>query len=106
MRGRCWLRLDLAEKAFGPDHPETMAVRRPLGDALERLGDWLHAAQLDERAVAIREALQGEDHPDLAAELAAMGRVMESWATWTAPGGAMSGPGRSLRAITGRSIQT
>jgi len=55
--------LAIAEKAFGPDHPNTAAVLNNLATLLEAKGDHAGAEPLYRRALAIAEKTLGSDHP-------------------------------------------
>ena len=72
--------LALAEKALGPDHPNTAASLSWLSGMFHAMGDLPAARPLLERALAINEKALGPDHPNtitslnnLAALLKAMG---------------------------------
>ena len=55
--------LAIAEKALGPDHPETAGSLNNLASLLESKGDYAAAEPLYRRALAIAERTLGPDHP-------------------------------------------
>ena len=55
--------LEIAEKVYGPDHPEVATDLNNLGLALQDLGDLPGAKANLERALEIRRAVLGDDHP-------------------------------------------
>jgi tetratricopeptide (TPR) repeat protein len=54
-------------RAFGPDHPVSIAALANLGDALDGAGRFEEALEVDRRARAIGERVLGPDHPQVAA---------------------------------------
>jgi tetratricopeptide (TPR) repeat protein len=61
--------LDVAEKDFGPDHPNVAASLTGLAQLYESQGKYSEAELLFEQSLAIREKALGPDHPDVAASL-------------------------------------
>jgi tetratricopeptide (TPR) repeat protein len=61
--------LALAEKALGPDHPDTATRLHNLAHLLQEQGDIAGARPLLERALAISEKALGPDHPYVATSL-------------------------------------
>jgi tetratricopeptide (TPR) repeat protein len=68
--------LSLAEKAYGPDHPEVATTVNNFGFVLKDLGDLQGAKELFERALKIDEKAYGPDHPNVARDLNSFGRVL------------------------------
>jgi len=69
--------LQIAETAYGPDHP-TVAIRvNNLGVVLRAEGDFAGAKQAFERALSIDEKAYGPDHPKVAIRLNNLGRVLK-----------------------------
>ncbi len=58
--------LELCEKRFGPDHPETADALCNLGEVYRSLRDYVRAEPLLKRALEIDEKALGLDHPDTA----------------------------------------
>ncbi len=61
--------LEVAEKAFGPDHPNVAKSLTSLAQLYESQGKSSEAELLFEQALATREKALGADHPDIAASL-------------------------------------
>ena len=68
----------LAEKALGPDHPDTAGSLNNLANLLKAMGDLPAARPLYERALAIREKSLGPDHPDTATSLNNLAAVLKA----------------------------
>ena len=58
--------LSLAEKAYGPDHPNVARDVNNLGSILQDLGNLKGAKEHYERALSIFRKSLGEDHPSTA----------------------------------------
>ena len=67
--------LDLCEKRFGPDHPDTADALYNLGDLYCSLRDYTKAEPLLKRALEIDEKALGLDHPDTASALNNLGKL-------------------------------
>jgi tetratricopeptide (TPR) repeat protein/CHAT domain-containing protein len=67
--------LELCEKAFGPDHPETADALYNLGELYHSLRDYAKAEQLLKRALQIDEKALGSDHPDTATIFNTLGQL-------------------------------
>jgi tetratricopeptide (TPR) repeat protein len=61
--------LDVAEKAFGPEHLNVATSLTGLAQLYKSQGKYLEAEPLFEQSLAIREKALGPDHPDVAASL-------------------------------------
>jgi tetratricopeptide (TPR) repeat protein len=61
--------LEIREKVFGSEHPNTASSLNNLASVLQDLGDFAGARQLLERALAIRENVFGSEHPNTASSL-------------------------------------
>lgn len=51
------------EDRYGPDHPHVALALSSLGHVLQQLGDQAAATEHLQRAVAIKRAAYGPDHP-------------------------------------------
>ena len=58
--------LQIAENAFGADHPSVATTLDGLASLLRTRGDYGQAEELFRRALRIREAAFGSEHPDVA----------------------------------------
>ncbi len=67
--------LELCEKRFGPDHPETADALCNLGEVYRSLRDYVRAEPLLKRALKIDEKALGLDHPDTAWALNNLGEL-------------------------------
>ena len=67
--------LDLAEKSWGPDHPNVAAALRSLADAVGAQNRFAQAEPLYKRSLAIREKALGPDHPDVANSLSGLAEL-------------------------------
>jgi tetratricopeptide (TPR) repeat protein len=67
--------LDVAEKAFGPEHKTTAGLAAELGLMHFRLGEYAIAERLFLRALATREKLFPREHPAIAVVLNRLGLV-------------------------------
>src|SRR5262249_32559110 len=65
--------LELAEAAYGPDHPAVVTTLGNLGIVARQQGDLAGARALLERALGIEEATYGPDHPEVARTLGNLG---------------------------------
>jgi tetratricopeptide (TPR) repeat protein len=63
-------RLEIAERTFGPDHPNVATSLSNLAELYDSQGMYSEAEPLFKRALAIREQALGPDDPDVAASLA------------------------------------
>ncbi len=74
--------LDLGARRVtsGVDHAPVMqaTLMETMAEAYEGLGEWQAAAALLEDAVALRERVQGAEHPDLASSLEQLARVVSA----------------------------
>jgi tetratricopeptide (TPR) repeat protein len=70
--------LAIAEKALGPDHPDTAGSLNNLASLLESKGDYAAAEPLYRRALAIAEKALGPDHPHTATSLENLAGLLES----------------------------
>ena len=61
--------VELAEKARGPDHPDTAAALNNLALLYDSMGNYAKAEALYQRALKIKEKALGPDHPDTALAL-------------------------------------
>jgi tetratricopeptide (TPR) repeat protein/CHAT domain-containing protein len=61
--------LELSEKAFGPDDPETASTLCVLAELYYSMGDYAKAEPLYQRALKIDEKALGPDHPSTARDL-------------------------------------
>jgi tetratricopeptide (TPR) repeat protein/predicted Ser/Thr protein kinase len=69
----------VAERVFGPEHPDAAVYLYGLGSALDRAGEPERALPYFERAIAIWTRVHGEPHPDLArAHLLLANRALEA----------------------------
>ena len=66
--------LAIAEKVYGPDHPEVAIRRQQHRPILKAQGDLAGALQYAQRALAIDEKVYGPDHPDVATDANNIGR--------------------------------
>jgi tetratricopeptide (TPR) repeat protein len=69
--------LDIAEKALGPEHPETAGTLNNLGRLLQDQGDLAGARLQYGRALAIWEKTVGEDDPRTATTLNNIGMLLK-----------------------------
>src|SRR5262245_66432827 len=65
--------LAIAEKTYGPQHPEVAARLHNLGVALRDAGDLPRAAAAMERGLAIHDSMLGPDHPEVGGTLDDLG---------------------------------
>jgi tetratricopeptide (TPR) repeat protein len=62
-----WRRtLELGEREFGPDHPNTATFLNNLAGLYYRQGKYAEAEPLHKRSLAIREKVFGAEHPQVA----------------------------------------
>jgi tetratricopeptide (TPR) repeat protein len=69
--------LAIAEKIYGPDHPEVAIDAGNLGQRLQRQGDLAGALQCAQRALAIDEKVYGPDHPKVAIDANNIGLILK-----------------------------
>jgi tetratricopeptide (TPR) repeat protein len=69
--------LDLAEEAFGPDHPALAALTRALADCYRLRNRSADAQPLYEQSIALFERRHGASHPSLLPSLAGLAMVLE-----------------------------
>ncbi|KAA3644872.1 MAG: tetratricopeptide repeat protein [Chloroflexi bacterium] len=69
--------LDLAEAAYGAEHPNVANSVNNLGTVLKELGDLQGAKAMLERALAIDEAAYGPEHPEVATDVNNLGTVLK-----------------------------
>ena len=62
-------RLEMAERTFGPDHPNVATSLSNLAELYDSQGKYSEAEPLFKRSLAIREQALGPDDPDVAASL-------------------------------------
>ncbi|MFK0131898.1 tetratricopeptide repeat protein, partial [Streptomyces rubiginosohelvolus] len=55
---------DAESRVLGSEHPDTLASRNNLANALNNLGQHQQAADLHQQTLADRERIHGPDHPD------------------------------------------
>ena len=67
--------LDVAEKAFGPDHERVAQVLNDLGRLYQSQHEMDRAARMHERALTIRERLFNADGPEVAQSLTNLATV-------------------------------
>ena len=65
--------LEVAEKAFGPDHHNVATSLNSLAEQYRAQGQYAQAEPLYKRSLAIREKALGPDHPDVAQSLNNLG---------------------------------
>lgn len=68
--------LEIRERSFGPNHPETMTSVNNLGLLLHDLGELVDARTYLERALAFDEAVHGPEHPHTATSLNNLGLTL------------------------------
>ncbi len=66
----------VAERLYGPDHPEVAARLTDLGTVLKELGELAPAESVLERAVAIRRRALGAGHVDVATSMGELASVL------------------------------
>ena len=65
-----------AERALGPDHPNTISARGVLADTLETLGHLREAREVAERTIADVERVLGVNHPSTLEARARLARLL------------------------------
>jgi tetratricopeptide (TPR) repeat protein len=70
--------LAIAEKLYGPDHPEVAIRASNIGTILRAQGDLAGALQYTQRALAIDEKLYGPDHPNVAIRANNIGQILQA----------------------------
>jgi tetratricopeptide (TPR) repeat protein len=70
--------LEIAEKALGPEHPDTAGSLNNLAGLLESKGDLAGAEPLYRRALSIAEKTLGPEHPNTAMALDNLAGLLES----------------------------
>ncbi len=68
--------VSVAERVYGPDHPEVAARLTELGTVLKELGDLAAAESVLGRAVEIRRRALGPDHVDVATSMGELANVL------------------------------
>jgi tetratricopeptide (TPR) repeat protein len=68
--------LAIAEKVYGPDHPDVAIRASNIGTILKDQGDLVGALQYTRRALAIDEKAYGPDHPTVAAFASNIGAIL------------------------------
>jgi serine/threonine-protein kinase len=68
--------VDVAKRAYGPDHPEVAARLTDLGTALKELGRLAPAESVLEQAIVIRRKALGSDHADVATSMGELANVL------------------------------
>ncbi|MCX6670170.1 MAG: FxSxx-COOH system tetratricopeptide repeat protein, partial [Methanothrix sp.] len=68
--------LEIAEKVYGPEHPQVAIHAINLGSVLQDLGDLQGAKKFYERALAIDEKVYGLEHPNVAIDVNNLGGVL------------------------------
>ena len=69
--------LAIAEKVYGPDHPEVATDANNLGQILKDQGDLAGALEYTRRAMAIDEKVYGPDHPKVATRANNIGQILQ-----------------------------
>ena len=61
--------VEVAKRAWGPEHPETADALNNLGLLFQKIGDYAKAEPLLQEALRIRRKVLGSEHPDTATSL-------------------------------------
>jgi tetratricopeptide (TPR) repeat protein len=72
------LALAIAEKVYGPDHPEVAISASNLGTILQGQGDLAGALEYTKRALEIDEKVYGQDHPNVAVRANNLGQILKA----------------------------
>jgi tetratricopeptide (TPR) repeat protein len=78
--------LAIAEKVYGPDHPDVATRVSNIGTILLAQGDLPGALQYTQRALAIDEKVYGPDHPNVARDANNIGGILILQAQGDLPG--------------------
>jgi tetratricopeptide (TPR) repeat protein len=70
--------LAIAEKVYGPDHPEVAIRASNIGGILKAQGDLPGALLYTQRALAIDEKVYGPDHPNVATDASNIGQILQA----------------------------
>ena len=70
--------LAIAEKVYGPDHPEVATDANNIGQILKAQGDLAGALEYTRRALAIDEKVYGPDHPKVAIRANNIGQILQA----------------------------
>jgi tetratricopeptide (TPR) repeat protein len=70
--------LAVAEKVYGPDHPEVAIRAINIGLILQDQGDLPGALKYTQRALAIDEKVYGPDHPNMARNANNIGQILQA----------------------------
>jgi len=68
--------LKIAEKVYGPDHPQVATRANNLGSVMQAMGDFEGAKELYERALKTDEKVYGPNHPEVATDVNNLGGVL------------------------------
>ena len=68
--------LAIAEKLYGPDHPNVATYANNIGQILQAQGDLAGALRYTQRALAIDEKVYGPDHPNVARDANNIGTIL------------------------------
>ena len=69
--------LAIAEKVYGPDHPNVASYANNIGQILQAQGDLAGALRYTQRALAIDEKVYGPDHPNVATDANNIGQILQ-----------------------------
>src|SRR5450755_4112864 len=69
--------LQIAEKVYGPDHPNVAILANNLGQILKARGDLAGAQRQTERALQLDEKVYGPDHPNVAIRASNLGSILK-----------------------------
>ena len=69
--------LQLCERVFGAEHPDTVTSYSNLASVYDRQGKYHKAEELYERSLYIREKVLGTEHPDTAMSYSSLASVYE-----------------------------
>jgi tetratricopeptide (TPR) repeat protein len=70
--------LEVAEKVYGPEHPEVAIRANNIGLILKDQGDLVGALEYTRRALAIDEKIYGRDHPNVARVANNLGQILQA----------------------------
>ena len=74
-----WQRaLELGEREFGPNHPQTATFFNNLAELYRAQGNYAKVEPLHKRALAIREKALGAEHPAMATSLNNLARISQT----------------------------
>src|ERR1039458_5024063 len=69
--------LAIAEKLYGPDHPNVATYANNIGQIVKAQGDLAGALQYTQRALVIDEKVYGPDHPKVAVRANNIGQILQ-----------------------------